>query len=728
MSKFKMSSKEKNKKTVVDQYAKREAAKYDNPIASREFILNIFHKRPRGLTALQLASILNLDDDFKKEALRRRLLAMLRDNQLAKLKKGKFILIKPVMLITGRVIGHPDGFGFVAPQDNSSHVFVSGRQMRQVFDGDIVNVRVINVASDNKREGIIADILERKRNFITGQFIKQKNINFIKPDNKRITQDIIIPAEYTKDAHNGQLVVAKISEYPTMQAHAIGKITEVLGNYMAPGLEIDVAVRSYDLPYKWTKEINKELVKIDSQIDASKEHKRVDLRELPFVTIDGENAKDFDDAVYCEKTESGSYNLYVAIADVAHYVKEHSALDKEAKERGNSVYFPGEVIPMLPEKLSNDLCSLKPKVDRLVIVCQIKISKTGDIVNYKFYSAIIHSAARLTYTIVADYLENDNAPKNLALHLKNLHVLYKARVKKRGTTGILDFDSDDIQVEFDDKRKIKRLFLVKRNDAHRIIEESMLCANICAAKFLQKHNALALYRVHDGPKIDGIKQVREFLAELGLELTGGDMPTSKDYADLLEKAALREDKHIIQTLLLRSMSQAFYSPSNDGHFGLAFAEYAHFTSPIRRYPDLIVHRAIYNVLINKAKENYSVEEVSAMQSLAEHCSMTERRADEATRETLKWLKCEYMLAKVGMQFSGIISSVVGFGLFVELSECYIEGLIHITSLSDDYYTFDAARHTLTGRSKKRTYRLGDAVEITVAKVDLSSRRIDFALV
>ena len=723
-------------KHLQDPHAKREAEKYSRPVPSREFILQHIKDASTHSASLdQLIEHFNLTDDFEREAFRRRLSAMVRDGQLVKNRTGKYRLIKASEVIRGHVIGHREGFGFVAPEDNTSHIFLPAHEMRKVFDGDVVNVRITDVDRRNRREGIITEVIERKRRFIVGQFLIEGRIGFVEPDNQKITQSIIIPLEDRMNAQPGQIVSAEIVNAPTMKNRAIGRIVEILGDYLAPGLEIEVALRSFDLPHEWDENVRRELAKLPLTITNDIIQERIDLRTLPLVTIDSETAKDFDDAVYCEKSGHG-WKLYVAIADVSHYIQPNTALDDSAKERGTSVYFPHQVIPMLPELLSNELCSLTPNTDRLCVVCEMNIDRLGEVTRYKFYRAAMHSHARLTYNQVFAMLNQKQRDlqqqfRNILPHLFNLQQLYQALLHNRQARGAIDFDTRELELMLDIERKIEKLVPVKRNEAHRIIEECMLRANVCAAKFLSKHKLLALYRIHDGPKIEKIQQLRDYLKGLKLTLEGDDLPETKDYANLLAQIADRPDAHVIQMLLLRSLSQAFYAPINDGHFGLAFEEYAHFTSPIRRYPDLVVHRAISNFLCHPVKTKTSPkkeqEAFAAMQKLGEHCSMTERRADEATREVLKWLKCEYMIDRIGEEFSGVISGVSSFGLFVELGDTYVEGLAHISTLGDDHYIFDQAQHCLIGKRTKKTYRIGDAVTAVITKIDLHSRQIDLLL-
>ncbi len=711
-----------------DQFAEREAQKYENPIPSREFILEFLAERGRPATSKQLVSELELET-HEQEAFRRRLKAMVRDGQLHKNRRGSYGPIEKMELISGRVIGHKDGFGFVVPEEGGDDLFLNARQMRAVFHGDRVLARVTGMDHRGRAEAIIVEVLEHGTHQLVGRFFMESGACFVEPTNQRIPQDVLIPPDATLDAQSGQMVVIEIVTQPSMQSRPAGKVIEVLGDHMAPGMEIDVAIRNHDLPYEWPDDVLDEAARFPVKVPADAYANRLDLRRLPFVTIDGEDAKDFDDAVYCAQRDKG-WTLFVAIADVSHYVKPGSALDREGLNRGNSVYFPERVIPMLPEALSNGLCSLKPEVDRLTLVCEMSISASGKITRYYFHEAVIHSHARLTYNQVYAMIEqNDTELKSryqkLVPHLQRLFDIYRTLRKARETRGSIDFDLPETKIIFGAARKIEKIVPLQRNDAHRVIEECMLCANICAAKYLLKHDYPALYRIHEGPGDEKLQDLRRFLGELGLKLPGRKEPEPSDYAKLLQMVSDRPDAHLIQTMLLRSLSQAVYSPENKGHFGLAFDAYTHFTSPIRRYPDLLVHRAIRQVLRDKLQSKE--EALLVLEKHGEHCSTTERRADEATREVIDWLKCEFMMDKVGSEFAGVITSVTGFGMFVELKDIYVEGLVHISTLPNDYYQFDPVKQALHGERAGRRFRLGDPVMVQVVRVDLDQRQIDFLL-
>lgn len=713
-----------------DPYRDREAEKYDKPIPSREIILTVLGDSEQPLDFFSLSTELGLADEQDLEALRRRLRAMERDGQLLFNRRKQYIPVKRTDLISGRVMGHADGFGFLIPDDGSDDLFLHAKQMRRVLHGDRILASVRSIDRKGRREGNVIEVLERGTEQVVGRFLIENGIALVVPDNKRISQDILVPPDATNDAQPGQIVVAAIVEQPTRRSQPMGRIIEVLGDHLAPGMEIGIALRSHELPFEWPEAVQKEAKKLGHEVPEKAKKGRLDLRNTPLVTIDGEDARDFDDAVYCERA-GDHWRLLVAIADVSAYVKPDSALDKEALLRATSVYFPGEVIPMLPEALSNGLCSLNPAVDRLCMVCEARVADNGEVLSYEFHEAVMHSAARLTYTKMAALVVDKDAGLReeyaaIVEHLDDLYALYHHLRKQRYERGAIDFETTETRIVFGDDRKISQIVPTERNDAHKIIEECMILANVCAARFLKEHEIPALHRVHDQPNADKLEDVRTFLAGVGLSLGGGMEPEPADYARVMTNAQGRPDTHLIQTVLLRSLSQAVYSPDTIGHFGLAHEDYAHFTSPIRRYPDLLVHRAIRHILQGGkvAKFRYNTDD---MVTLGEHCSMAERRADDASRDVESWLKCEYMQEHVGETYAGIISTVTSFGLFVELSDIYVEGLVHVTALTNDYYKFDPVRHRLTGESSGRTFRLGDPIEVKVVRVDLDERKIDFVL-
>lgn len=716
---------------IPDPYAKREAKKYDRPIPSRELILQLLQDKGMPLSFEEIADSLGVTDPVDLESLERRIKAMERDGQLLRNRRGRFCLINRSDLITGRVIGHPDGFGFLKPEEAGDDLFLSPREMRQVLHGDRVVACVTGIDRRGRREGSIVEILERAHEKVVGRLFVERGVAFVVPDNKRITQDVLIPDEYLDGVKPGQIVVAEIIEQPSRRKQPIGRIIEVLGEHMAPGMEIEVAIRAFDIPAEWPPEVLEEVKAFGEEVPEKAKQGRVDLRKLPLVTIDGEDARDFDDAVYCSPTPKG-WRVLVAIADVSHYVQPESALDVEALKRGNSVYFPQQVIPMLPEVLSNGLCSLNPQVDRLCMVCEMLVNREGRVIRSKFYPGVMCSHARLTYTEVAAMLVDKDPKvrakyKSLLPHLEELYAVYHALRQQRELRGAMDFDTDEYKIVFGEGRKIERLERVVRNDAHKLIEECMIAANAATARFLDRRKMAYLRRIHEGPDSDKVADVRQYLAELGLKLPGGAKPKPGDYMQVLKQAQGRADFHLIQTLLLRTLPQAVYSPEKKGHFGLALDAYTHYTSPIRRYPDLLTHRAIRHALEGGTPDEFPYSQPQ-LKTLGEHCSTTERRADEATWDVIAWLKCEYMRDKVGDEFEGVISTVTSFGFFVELKDIHVEGLVHISTLGQDFYHFDPLRHRLVGERTQVSYRIGDVVTVRVARVDLDERKIDLDLV
>jgi ribonuclease R len=731
---------------IADPHAEREAANYENPIPSREVILELLSEAEKPLDHTHIAKSLNLVEPEQLEALRKRLRAMERDGQLMVNRRNAYCLVDKMHLLHCRVQGHRDGYGFAMPIAEGEDIYLSARQMHFVFDGDEVLIQVTGEDRRGRLEGKVIEVLQRKHKTVVGRYKEESGIGFVIPDNGRLTQQILIPTKAKGSVESGQIVTVEITDYPTRQLGAKGRIAEVLGEHLDPGMEIDVAIRSHGIPWEWPDEVLHEAAGLEAEpLEDDKQH-RIDLRKLPFVTIDGEDARDFDDAVYCEEGSGGSWRLWVAIADVSHYVWPDSALDQEAALRGNSVYFPARVVPMLPEALSNGLCSLKPDVDRLAMVCEMELTATGVLAKYRFYEAVIHSHARLTYTQVGEVLEQGShadVDSQRVPDLKRLHGLYHVLRAARDKRGAIDFETVETRIIFDEHRKIEAIVPVVRNDAHKLIEECMLCANVATARFYDANKLPILFRVHEGPGEEKLEGLRKFLGELGLDLGGGDKPTPVHYQQLLLQIVDREDANVIQTMLLRSLSQAVYQPENKGHFGLHYEAYAHFTSPIRRYPDLLVHRGIRHlirsggnakgVLRIKGAESIPAKQifpydVRSMVIQGEHSSMSERRADDATREVDSWLKCEYLQEHVGDEFDGVISAVTGFGLFVELKDLYIEGLVHITALPGDYYNFDKAHQRLTGERSGRSFQLGGIVRVQVARVDLDDRKIELELI
>ena len=709
-----------------DPYAKRERQRYENPIPSREFIIEIIREHEALLTFSQIASSLELDDE-QLQPLKKRLGAMCRDGQLMTDRKGRYGLIKKMDLLSGEVSAHRDGFGFLLCDQGGKDLFLSASEMLSLFHGDRVLVRVSG-GDGSRSEARVVEVLERAVTNVVGQLCFSDGVYYVIPEHRRITKEIVIPQENLQNAKPGQVVACVITHYPERRAPAVGIIEKILGNYFDPGLEIEMAITNYGIPNTWSADLKRELAKIPKTVRKNDCQDREDLRALPLVTIDGEDARDFDDAVFCEQTKAG-WRMIVAIADVSHYVMPDTKLDQEGKDRGNSVYFPGSVVPMLPEKLSNGICSLKPQVDRLCLACEVHFDQTGARKDYRFFPAVMHSHARLTYTGVGgiiDETDYTSIEKYSAVlpALYNLQALYELLLAKRKDRGALEFASTETKIVFGSKKKIDYITTVERNVAHRIIEECMLAANVAASDFAKRHKLPILYRNHEPPNPEKLTALREFLREFNLGLRGGDSPSPLNYAELTEEIIDRPEQHMLSLVVLRSLSQAVYAPANIGHFGLAYESYTHFTSPIRRYPDLLLHRAIKAQLQQQPEQLLSSSELAVF---GDHCSHTERRADEATRDVEAWLKCEYMSDRIGETFNGMVVSVTSFGLFVELTDVYIEGLIHVSSLTNDYYHFDKVRHTLTGEHTGKSFRIGDSIEVVVTAVNLDDRKIDLVL-
>lgn len=735
-----------------DPFADREAQKYDSPVPSREFLLQYLKERQGPATHAELVVELDLQSDEETEGLRRRLIAMTRDGQVLCSRQGAYALVDRMSLIRGRVHGHPDGHGLLIPDDGGEALALSHRQMRTCFHGDRALARRLDTQQRGKPEGKIVEVLERNTAQIVGRYHSEAGVSYVIPENPRVSHDVLVPEGKSAGAQAGDIVTVAITVQPAMRRQPVGEVVEVLGRSMAPGMEIDIALRSHDIPWEWPDDIHDQLQALPDEVRESDLQDRFDLRNRPFVTIDGADARDFDDALCASRKVNGGWRLWVAIADVSHYIRPGTPLDVEAERRATSVYFPERVIPMLPEKLSNGLCSLNPAVDRLVMICEMSISRGGEVESYQFYEGVIHSHARLTYDQLWQWMEGDRDPvrEQVAMDearversLKNLVQLYRVFRKARAARGAMDIETVEPRIVFGPDKKIEKIVPYRRNDAHRIIEECMLAANTCTGDLLEESELPALYRVHDGPTAEKLENLRSYLGELGLVLAGGDDPDPDDYRHLMQQIQGRQDREAIQGMILRSLSQAVYQPENLGHFGLAYDAYAHFTSPIRRYPDLLVHRAIRGLIrsgtrlpqlkrpkgLDKAKlgQLYPYDE-SRMNALGEHCSHCERRADDATRDVVAWLKCEFMQDHIGDEFTGTITAVMGFGLFVQLDDFWIDGLIHVTALSRDYYVFDAPRQRLVGERTRVVHRLGDAVRIRVVRVSLDDRKIDFELV
>ncbi|OYW14626.1 MAG: ribonuclease R [Hydrogenophilales bacterium 12-64-6] len=688
---------------LADPFYERETERYESPLPSREYILQLLTDAGCPVDADAFAEQLHITED-ERDLFQRRLGAMQRDGQLMLNRKRQLCLPDKLDLIKGRVEGHPDGFGFVVPEEGGDDLYLSPKEMHRVLHGDKVLVRVAGFDKRGRREAKIVEVLEHVNQFVVGRYYLEGGVGFLIAENRRINQDILVPTENAGAAKSGQVVTVEIVTQPGAHNEAVGRVTEILGSFTGPGMEIEIALRKHDLPYVFPPDVEAQASKLPGKVQKKDMDGREDIRHLPLVTIDGETARDFDDAVYCEPLGRSGYRLVVAIADVSHYVKPRDALDSEGFNRGNSVYFPRRVIPMLPEALSNGLCSLNPEVDRLSMVCDMRITTAGSIKEYRFYPAVIYSHARLTYNQVWDWLSG------------------AAKPDKKQAALMPHLGSTETQIIFDDNGKIKEIVPVIRNDAHRIIEECMLAANVCASDYLHENKQPALFRVHEGPTPEKLAALRGFLAEFGLDLGGGDKPHAKDYGALLDKIKDRPDHGLLQTVMLRSLRQAIYSPDNKGHFGLAYEAYTHFTSPIRRYPDLLVHRGIKAVLQGEKLPATGLAEVGA------HCSMTERRADDATRDVDAWLKTYFMQDRIGDEYNGTVSAVTSFGMFVAIDDIFIEGLVHVSELGQDYFHYDQAKHMMLGERTGKKYRLGDRVRIKVMRADIETSKIDFSLV
>jgi ribonuclease R len=709
----------------------REARRYAHPIASREYVLQTLEAHGRPVSASELSAALGVESARDIVALTKRLRAMERDGQIIRNRRGDYGLVRKMDLIRGRVVAHRDGFGFLVPDDGGEDLFLSPREMRALMHGDRAVARVTEIDRQGRRQGALVEVLERNTHRVVGRYRRDSGVGFVTPDNRRLHHDIMIPDTATDRAGHGQVVVAEIVEQPTRRSQPIGHIVEVMGDHMAPGMEIDVAIRAHELPFEWPEAVVDEAQALPSGVSEAASRGRTDLRDMPLVTIDGVDARDFDDAVFCARTNSG-WKLTVAIADVAAYVKPGSPLDSQALLRGTSVYFPQRVLPMLPEKLSNGLCSLRPDEDRLCLACELHVSRDGQIKRSRFFEAVMRSVARLTYDEVAAAVVDRASDARRRLsgiveHLDELYALYAVLKRGRERRGAIDLDTEEARIIFGAEKKIESIETVTRNDAHRLIEECMISANVAAARFLERNRIPALYRVHDRPAPDKVAELREFLAEVGVKLAGGSEPEARHFASLIKRTRGRADGELIQSILLRSLAQAAYSPRNIGHFGLALESYAHFTSPIRRYPDLLVHRAIKH-LINKRPADRFDYDAETMVSLGAMTTMSERRADEATRNAVSWLKCEFMLDRIGEIFDGTVMGVTSFGLFVTLDGIHVEGLVHVSALGADYFHYDPAGHRLTGERSGAAYRLADRVRVRVQRVDLDERKIDLELV
>lgn len=705
---------------LQDPFLEREKLKYTNPLPSREYLLSILAEQGVPLFPDELAQMLSIKR-AEREFFERRLAAMGRAGQVIINRKGAVCVSNKLDLIKCKIVGHRDGFGFAVPEEGEGgDLFLSEREMHKVLHGDVAMVRASGTDRRGRTEGSIVEVLERAVDHVVGRIYHERGVWFVVAEDRRINQDILIEPGTEGAVKHGQVVMVHIVAQPDSHRQSMGRVVEILGDYADPGMEIEIALRKHDLPHRFSDAAEAQAKATPNKVRKLDYKGRVDLRELPLVTIDGETARDFDDAVYAERVGKG-FRLVVAIADVSHYVQPGDALDLDGYDRGNSVYFPRRVIPMLPEALSNGICSLNPDVERLCMVCDMQVTAKGQVKSYQFYPAVMRSQARLTYNQVWQWL-SEGSNHALMPQLQALYDLFKVLLSAREKRGAIDFDTAETQMVFNDNGKIDRIVPVVRNDAHRLIEECMLAANVCAADFIQENKHKCLFRVHEGPTADRLENLTTYLKLVGLTLGGGDKPTTKDYAELADKIRLRPDALVVQTMLLRSMQQAVYSPDNLGHFGLAYDAYTHFTSPIRRYPDLLVHRTIKAILAGE------IYKAGKWAQLGEHCSMTERRADDASRDVESWLKTFYMRDKIGEVFTGKVNAVTSFGVFVLLDGVYVEGLVHISELGKDYFHFRKDIQAIVGEKSGLRYQLGDALTVKVVRADLESSKIDFQLV
>ncbi|MBO6563223.1 MAG: ribonuclease R [Pseudomonadales bacterium] len=718
---------------MKDPNREREKRKYEHPIASREAILTRMQEIAEPVSFKRLAKEIGIENRRDRESLKLRLRAMVRDGQIVGDRRNVYAIAGRLEMFAGQISAHPDGYGFLICDDDREDIFLTHRQMRAVFHGDRAMVRVRGRDRRGRDEGEIVDVLARNTTELVGRVYFENRIALLESLNKRIDHEILIENP-TPEVSEGQIVVAEIVEQPHLHGLATVNIVSVLGEHLTPDMEVEIALRNHDIPFEFPDDVIAEVDALPFEVKPHAKRQREDLRQLDFVTIDGADARDFDDAVYCEKRRGG-YRLFVAIADVANYVKPGSDLDQEAYKRGTSVYFPQYVVPMLPEKLSNGLCSLNPEVDRLVMVCEMTLSDQGRIGSYQFYEGVIHSKERLTYTTVGEWIEQAEFPRHKE-SLSNLVSLAKTLIDGRGDRGALDFDTREVGFEFDDAGRVAAVGLIQRNFAHRLIEECMLCANVCAARLVSKSGLPGLYRVHEEPEAEKIAYLKEFLATFGIDLGQGK---AEDYQFAIRALGEKQNSQILQIALLRSMQQAVYQAENRGHFGLGYSHYTHFTSPIRRYPDLLVHRLIKS-LIHSDRDVKEVRrfgksrlgsfypyETETVITQGEHSSFTERRADEAVYEVLEWVKCDYLSDRVGDDFHGVISAVTKFGFFVQLEDVLVEGLVHVSTLTGDYYHFEAGEQSLVGERTNTAFGLGDLVSVQVASVDVDERKVDLEL-
>jgi ribonuclease R len=711
-----------------DPRFRAESARYERPVPSRVFLLAKLAEASKPLGFEALVRLLGIRDPGERDALGKRLGAMARDGELLVNRANEYCLVDRLPLVVGTASGHRDGFGFLVPDDGGDDLFLPYREMRMLFHGDRAAARVTGRDERGRPEGAIVEVLERRTRQVAGRFTLEGGVGFVTPDNRRISQRIVVPREAAGPARHGELAVVEITEQPSRNRDPVGRVLRVLPDGGGADTAIDLAIASFGLSHAFPPEALADARGYGAEVTARAHAGREDLRALALVTIDGEDARDFDDAVFAEVAGNG-YRLVVAIADVSHYVQPGTALDREARERATSVYFPSRVLPMLPEELSNHLCSLMPEVDRLCMVCDMQVTRAGSVARSRFYAAVMRSQARFTYTRVAAHLEGREPlargrEARLAPVIDCLHQVYRALRREREKRGALDFEAPEVKVLVDAAGRPTDIREYPRNDAHRLIEECMIAANVQAAGFLKKKRLPALFRIHGQPDEDRIEELKRFLAMRGvhLDLTGELQPAR--LAKVLAGIAGRPDAAVLENAIIRSLPQALYQPANIGHFGLALAEYAHFTSPIRRYPDLLVHRGIRHALGGGTAANFA-HPAREMEALGTECSFRERRADEAARSVIAWLKCEYMRPRVGEEFDAVVTGVTDFGLFVQLKAMQVDGLVHVTSLPADYFHFHERDRTLVGERTRQRFSIGDELRVRLLRVDSAERKIDF---
>jgi len=706
----------------------RSRAAARTPQSPESAVINVLRKAARPLRLDEVTAEFGPSGAAQAE---QELAQLLKRGEVMLNRRGQYCLREQIAgMVVGTVQGARNGDGQLLPDDGSGAIYLPAAQMREVMHGDRLAVRIEATRFRGRAQGTIVEVLERRTREVVGRLHIEAGVAYLTPDNPRIPHRVLVPSQQLGEAVDGQIVMVELTHQPSRTSGPVGRVARILGDHGAPGMETEIAIHSHSLPCEFPANVLAEAAAFGTRIPQDAIAGREDLRELELVTIDGEDARDFDDAVWCER-KSGGWRVIVAIADVAHYVRPGSPLDVEARERGTSVYFPNRVLPMLPEALSNGLCSLKPDEDRLCLCCELRVGEDGRITRSRFFEGVMRSAARLTYRDVGEFLDKPSAkhaPKfeRLRERLLALHGVYKSFIRARSGRGALELDTPELKLKFDEQGKVAALVEYPRNDAHRLIEECMIAANVAAARFLDRHKVPTLYRVHGLPELDRLETLRTFLREFGLWLPAPDEVTPDHLRDLLQKIGDRPDAGLISTAVIRTMPQAVYQPGNIGHFGLALEHYAHFTSPIRRYPDLVVHRGIRQVL-REGDPQELIEWHGQFPVLGQDCSFRERRADEATRSAVAWLKCFYMQDRIGEEFDGIVSGVVDFGLFVQLDGLQVDGLLHVSALGADYFGRDSSGFRMIGRSSGRIFKLGDRVRVRVTNVSLDDRRVDFEL-